>query len=409
MSIKINVKLECCAAGGDGSLYYQVTCGRQVCKISTSLQLRPSEWDALTQTIVYPSSGDEERERHLIDVDWRIKYDVDRLKGVVATLCQRGGGFSADAIASEYLHQTEERSLKRVIGNIVRQKKAMGGGAVRTAETYENALNSFMRFTGDHDVPIDGFHPALLQRYEKWLLKSVCRNTVGFYMKRLRAAFNAAVALGLAEQTHPFKGVFTGREKTRKLACSPEDIKKVVEADLSGKPGLSFARDMFIFSLGTQGMSFADMGYLKKEDIKDGRIEYRRRKSGSQVSVKYRAPIEQIAHRWDPGTGDYLLPIITRPGDPLDERRQVRRVQTRLIRDLKRLSEELDIPALSMNAARHTWGTWIRNISSLSVASAGLAHSSEETTLIYIGDFDYRLVDDANEKILTILFGKDSL
>ena len=43
---------------------------------------------------------------------------------------------------------------------------------------------------------------------------------------------------------------------------------------------LNCARDMFMFSFYTRGMSFVDMSYLRQEDVQDGFIRYRRRKTG---------------------------------------------------------------------------------------------------------------------------------
>lgn len=56
--------------------------------------------------------------------------------------------------------------------------------------------------------------------------------------------------------------------KTVKQAIPIKTIKTLKELDLSIKPTLNFARDMFMFSFYTKGMSFVDMSYLKKSDIK---------------------------------------------------------------------------------------------------------------------------------------------
>ena len=43
---------------------------------------------------------------------------------------------------------------------------------------------------------------------------------------------------------------------------------------------------MFMFSFYCRGMSFVDMAYLQQEDIRDGMIHYRRRKTGQTYSVR---------------------------------------------------------------------------------------------------------------------------
>mgnify|MGYP007042502631 CR=1 FL=1 len=44
---------------------------------------------------------------------------------------------------------------------------------------------------------------------------------------------------------------------------------------------MEFARDMFMFSFYTRGMSFVDMAFLKKTDLNNGMLTYRRKKNRS--------------------------------------------------------------------------------------------------------------------------------
>lgn len=83
-------------------------------------------------------------------------------------------------------------------------------------------------------------------------------------MRNLRAVYNRAVEKELTTQRYPFKHVYTGVEKTLKRAVPLKTIKQIKEMDLSMNPTLGFARDMFLFSFYTRGMSFVDMAYLRK-------------------------------------------------------------------------------------------------------------------------------------------------
>ena len=65
-----------------------------------------------------------------------------------------------------------------------------------------------------------------------------------------------------------------------KRAISLNDLKRIKGLDLSLKPNLDYARDMFLFCFYTRGMSFIDMAYLKKSDLKNGIITYRKKKDG---------------------------------------------------------------------------------------------------------------------------------
>lgn len=74
-------------------------------------------------------------------------------------------------------------------------------------------------------------------------------------------------------------------------------------------------------------------------------------------------------------------------------------------RKLKRLGEELGGNlSLSSYTARHTWATIARkhNIP-ISVISAGMGHTSEKTTRIYLASLENSVMDKANRGILGVL------
>ena len=51
--------------------------------------------------------------------------------------------------------------------------------------------------------------------------------------------------------------------------------------------------------------------------------------------------------------------------------------------------------------ARHTWATTARNKNvPLSIISAGMGHSSEKTTLIYLTKIDNSIIDEVNKAII---------
>ena len=140
----------------------------------------------------------------------------------------------------------------------------------------------------DKEVLFDQLNADLIAEYEAYLKgRGNSPNTVSFYMRILKAVYNRAVEDGLTEQRHPFKSVYTGVEKTLKRAISLNDLKHIKGLDLSLKPNLDFARDMFLFCFYTRGMSFIDMAYLRKKDLQNGILSYRRRKTGQQLFIKW--------------------------------------------------------------------------------------------------------------------------
>ena len=161
-------------------------------------------------------------------------------------------------------------------------------GKIRTSESYIATLNSFRRFRENKDLTLSAIDSSIIIAYEEYLKKNgVTPNSSSFYMRNLRAVYNRAVEKQLIIQQYPFKHVYTGVDKTIKRAVSISVIKKIKQLDLSEQPFLDFARDMFLFSFYTRGMSFIDMAYLRKSDLKNGMLSYRRRKTGQQLPPRY--------------------------------------------------------------------------------------------------------------------------
>ena len=99
--------------------------------------------------------------------------------------------------------------------------------------------------------------------YQAWLKQRDAKpNTISFYIRILRAVYNRAVDKELTEDHRPFRHCFTGLEKTVKRAVPLSTLRKIRNLDLTREPLLDFARDLFMFSFYTRGMSFIDIAHL---------------------------------------------------------------------------------------------------------------------------------------------------
>ncbi len=277
-------------------------------------------------------------------------------------------------------------------------------GRERTAETYTAALNSISRFSAGKDIRFTDMDEALMLSYEVYLhSRGITMNTSSFYMRILRAAYNRAVEKGLTIQQYPFRLVYTGIAGTIKRAIPLRSIKLIKELDLTDSRGLDFARDMFMFSFYTRGMSLIDMAYLTPHDLAGGRLTYTRHKTGQQLSVKWERCMQEIVDRHHREGARYLLPLIRQEG--IDERQQYKSRSSWLCYKLKQIGTmiHLDFP-LTMYVARHSWASIARSSHiPISVISESMGHESEQTTQIYLSSFDYMEIDKANRRILKML------
>ena len=278
-------------------------------------------------------------------------------------------------------------------------------GKLRTSETYRATLNSFMKFMDGKDVLLSNMDAELMMGYETYLkAQGASMNTVSFYMRILRATYNRAVDKGVIRQRFPFKHVYTGVEKTVKRAISFKVIRQLKEMDLSHSQSMEFARDMFMFSFYTRGMSFVDMAFLKKTDLNNGMLTYRRKKTGQLLSIRWEKCMQEIVDKYDTSQSNYLLPIIKPFGD-IDERKQYIYAAHNINRCLKIIGKELGLSvSLTLYVARHAWASIAKSKNvPLSVISEGMGHDSEATTRIYLASLDTMAIDKANSMILKSL------
>lgn len=293
--------------GKEGTIYYQIIQNRVIRQLKTDYRIFTDEWNEAGSCIIVGSS---ERSNLLLSLQERMEWELKRLDMIVHQLENRKGTYTADDIVTSFQSNTEGQSLFNFMQGIIARLKQMG--KIRTAENYSCTLKSFMQFRGDRDVLLSEIDSDLMQLYEAYLHgKGAVRNTSSFYMRILRAVYNRALEKELMEQRNPFRHVYTGVDKTVKRAVPLSAIKRMKNLDLALQPNLEFARDMFLFSFYTRGMSFIDMAHLKKKDLQNGFLSYRRRKTGQQLVIRWEKCMQEIVGKYpEDSLSPYLLPAL---------------------------------------------------------------------------------------------------
>lgn len=385
-----------------GTLFYQVIHNRLTRQIYTGYKLFPYEWNAMESKIVIPAACDTSRNRYLSSLREMLTANITRLSGIATRLEKAGIPYNTDKVVELYNAADNDGCFISFAAGLISRLTQIGKS--HTAAKYTTAINSFKRFRGEDDVPIDNMDSSLMLEYEQWLKETgICKNTISFYMRNLRAIYNRAVEKDITVQRSPFKYVYTGIDKTVKRALSAKTIKEIKNLDLSLSPQLDFARDLFMFSFYTRGMSFIDMAFLKKKDLHGGILSYRRKKTNQQLFIKWEKPMQEIIDKYDTGGSLYLLPIIKENGT--DSRTQYKN-GAHLVNDkLKKIGEQLGLETpLTSYVARHSWASIAKSKNiPVSTISEAMGHDSENTTRIYLASLDTSSVDKANSIVLSAL------
>lgn len=398
-SIKVKFKPST-VADHEGTIFYQILHERKQRQLFSDYHVFPTEWDENRSMVT--TTQKSERKSFILSIRERIRWDVERLNKIIRKFDNEGLTYTADDVIDEFNRHVNEYSLFNYMeSHIIKLKQ---NGKIRTAETYVSALNSFKKFRKGEDIMLDCLNCEIMEAYEAWhQQRGVAPNTISFYTRILRAAYNRAVEDEIIENRNPFRHVYTGGDKTVKRALPLSAIKKIKALDLSLIPELDYARDMFMISFMLRGMSFIDMAYLRKSDLANGYVTYRRRKTGQQLIIEWTKEMQMLLDKYPENTSDYLLPIIKSTG--LSERSTYRNVSYNINHNLKRIAEKAGIGiSLTLYVARHSWASIARSKGiPLSVISEGMGHDSEVTTQIYLASLDTSVVDKANSLILKSL------
>lgn len=384
----------------EGTIYYQIIHERKPRQLLTDYHVFSNEWDENRSMVT--TTQKSERKSFIISIRERIRWDTERLTKIIRQLDNNGLSYTADDVIDEFNRYANEYSLFNFMENIIIKLKQ--NGKTRTSETYTIALNSFKKFRQGEDIMLDCLTSEVMEAYEAWhQQRGVAPNTISFYTRILRAAYNRAVEDEIIENRNPFRHVYTGVDKTVKRALPLPIIKKIKALDLSLIPSLDFARDMFMMSFMLRGMSFIDMAYLKKTDLKNGYVTYRRRKTGQQLTIEWTKEMQMLLDKYPENESDYLLPIIKNNGT--NERYTYRNVGYNINHNLKTVAKKVGISiSLTLYVARHSWASAAKAKGiPLSVISEGMGHDSEATTQIYLASLDTSVVDKANSLILKSL------
>lgn len=387
-------------ADHEGAIYYQIIHERKVRQLPTDYKVFPIEWDENRSMVT--TSQQSERKSFILSIRERIRWDLERLNKIDRKLDANSLSYTADDVIDEFNRYSTEYSLFNFMESIIVKLKQ--NGKIRTSENYRSTLNSFKNFRKDEDIMLDCVTSELMESYEAWQKsRGVAPNTISFYTRILRAVYNRAVGDDIIENRNPFRHVYTGHDKTIKRALPLAVIKKIKTLDLSLVPTLDYARDMFMMSFYLRGMSFIDMAFLKKTDLKNGYVTYRRHKTGQQLIIEWTKEMQMMLDKYPENNSDYLLPIIR--NKEVNEHCTYRNTGYNINHNLKSIAGMVgvNIP-LTLYVARHSWASIAKAKGiPISVISEGMGHDSEATTQIYLASLDTSVVDKANSLILKSL------
>ncbi|HOY11602.1 MAG TPA: site-specific integrase [Saprospiraceae bacterium] len=280
-----------------------------------------------------------------------------------------------------------------------------------SASLYKNVNDALSAFR-KRDLKFHDIDSKFLDDFQKHLEKTGRANaTIGIYMRNLRHIFNRAIKDGIIHQTlYPFNSYKIPVSRNIKKAIPIEAISKIYFTDLQMTERSRLGIDLFVFSFATEGMNFKDILHLKKTDIEDNLLKFKRaktketRRDSSQQIVYLPELSRTIIDKYFGNDGPYVFPVLDEQWTPQKMHNHVKWFIKDTNTKLREVAMHEDIPGaekISTYYARHSYATaTIKNGYSIEFLKEKLGHSSVKVTQSYIASFGLDIDKEASDKLL---------
>lgn len=277
---------------------------------------------------------------------------------------------------------------------------------IGNARVYAGTLQVFQTFVKGKDLKFNEINYDLLKRFELYhLANGNSVNGLSVYMRTIRAIYNKGIRAGLIEkEAYPFNLYKIRQEPTEKRAINRDQLKAIIELQLSENHLLFHSRNYFVLSYMMYGISFIDMAFLKVENIIDNRLVFRRKKTAKFYDINITEQMEEILSYYlqDKEKEDFIFPIIKRDSLEL-QYKDIKWARKSYNKRLKELGELCGIDQkLTSYVSRHSFATQaMLNEVPLTAISEMLGHSKLNTTQVYLKSLPTNILDTYQEKIIS--------
>jgi len=307
-------------------------------------------------------------------------------------------------------HSNEKQSLiayGRLQAEILKKAGKIGNSMV-----YTTAINKLLQFVRTEHFSFELFDYKKLSDFNIYLLaEGITVNGVSVYLRTIRAIYNKAIREGVASSAnYPFLNYRIKTERTVSRALTLSEIQSIVNEDIASNTPLWHWRNYFILSFSLIGINFTDLLKLKGSNIIDGRVIFRRSKTGKIYSIKLNQETEQILTYYAGKSKDgYLLPVLRDNMSPLQQKNTIKQVVKTCNEYLKRLAALCNIQKeISTYYARYTWANIAKQQGySKDMIAEALGHEyGNRVTGIYLDAYDNETIDAMNNKVIAVVFNK---
>lgn len=381
-------------------LVLYISHGKTTATYRTSCRLRPEWWDERTQKVVRCEEADR--------LNLMLQRLVNTWTAAMISLRDEGriDSFRDAAALRDAILGIVEPKDRRPLFLPRLEQYASRCRSEGTARNYRGTAARIRAFDPKAEsLAFEDINAAWLRSFEDFLcMTSRSANGRAIHFRNIRAVFNEALDDEIIS-CYPFRKFKIRTQATRKRSLSAEDMRILINCECD--PDIMQFRDMFVLMFCLIGINAADLLPATADQVRDGRLEYIRAKTGRPYSIKIEPEAQELLDIYR-GRDHLLYPLDTYSD------------KTNWLRHMDRALKKIGpyewkgngykkhyapfFPELSQYWCRHTWATIAASLDiPKETIAAALGHGGNTVTDIYI-DFDRRKIDAANRRVLDFVF-----
>jgi site-specific recombinase XerD len=375
--------------------------------ISLGIKVAPDEWDGNSGMVV----GNKKAKTYNATIIARLGAANSHIANL--DLLGKTKKLSASQIkeiienGGEIQNKSEGHNFREYyIGKMLAKTKD------KTRSSYEQALANLEKFDPDlKERTLEELDHKYMERFDNWFEeRGVTVNSRAVYYRNIRSVFNDAVEDGMTDN-YPFRRFKIKKTPTKKRNLSVEELRLLRDYPISDRFQRKY-RDLFILMFYLRGINAVDLFGLTTSNIRHGRIDYIRSKTGKPYSVKIEPEMQELIDKYR--GRQYLIDVCDGAKDKKEWTAKYEGFLHRMDRGLKKIGQskrlpgrggklvfEPILPKLSQYWCRHTTATLMQKLGvSVDLIACSLGHDhGNKTTNIYI-EYSQDEVDKANRALI---------
>lgn len=220
----------------------------------------------------------------------------------------------------------------------------------------------------------------------------------------IKSALKKAVEEGIIDK-YKTRGFSLPHEETKKRCLTLSQIREIRDITPESNKQTIY-RDFFMLGFYLIGINVSDLLMLKEEDYKDGRISYKRNKTGRIYDIKVEPEAKEIIDKYRGDGEGLLLNFLSASNHDVHNFTLCANALLRKLGKTRGKGKAIE-PKISTYWNRHSWATFAAQIGiSMETIGRALGHSiwDNAVTAIYI-KYDHRVIDEANRRVIDYVNG----